>query len=49
MFIQGVSIPVDELIWRNWQKIAKIANFVKFAKIANVHPRGVNISLDKLI
>ena len=30
------------LIWRNWQKIAKIANFVKFAKIVNVHPRGVN-------
>ena len=21
MFTEGVSIPVDELIWRNWQKI----------------------------
>jgi len=42
MFTQGVSIPVDELICRNWQKIAKIANFVKFAKIANVHPTAVN-------
>ena len=41
MFTQGVLIPMDELIWRNRQKIAKIANFVKFAKIANVHPRGV--------
>ena len=46
MFTQGVSIPVDELIWRNWQKIAKIANFVKFAKIANVHPTAVNTNGD---
>ena len=44
MFAQGVSIPVDQLIWRNWQKIAKIANFVNFTKIANVHPRSVNTS-----
>ena len=44
MFTQVGSIPVDEIIWRNWQRIAKSANFVKFAKIANVHPRGVNTS-----
>ena len=42
MFTQEVSIPVDEIIWRNWQKIAKIADFVNFAKIANVHPTAVN-------
>ena len=42
MFTKGVLIPMDQLIWRYWQKIAKIANFVQVAKIANVHPRGVN-------
>ena len=34
---------MDELIWRNWQKIAKIAEyFVNYAKIANAHPNDVN-------
>ena len=39
MLTEVVSIPMDELIWRNWQNIAKIADFVKIAK---VHPSGVN-------
>ena len=45
MFTRVVWIPMDELIWRNWQNNAKIAEFVKIAKIAkiaNVHPCGVN-------
>ena len=43
MFTQVVSVPMDELIWRNWQNIAKIADFVdNFAKLANVHPSGVS-------
>ena len=42
MLTEVVSIPMDELIWRNWQNIAKIADFVKIGKIAKVHPSGVN-------
>ena len=42
MLTEVVSIPMDELIWRNWQNIARIADFVKIAKIAKVHPSGVN-------
>ena len=48
MFTQRVSIPVDELIWRNWQKIAKTANFVKLAK-SPVFTQRVSIPVDELI
>ena len=42
MHPSGVNTNMDELIWRNWQKIAKIADFVNFAEIVNVYPSGVN-------
>ena len=42
MYTQGVLIPMDELIWRNWQKIAKIANFVKFPKLYKILPTQID-------
>ena len=38
MFTRVVSIPMDELIWRNWQNSAKIANFAKIVNRAALSP-----------
>ena len=38
MFTHLLSIPMDDLIWRNWQKIAKIANFANIVNCGALSP-----------